>query len=87
MVGHDNTVCSTCVSNNSLIASGQIASPGSKNYDSPVLLWKIGSRDPIGKFFGLKEGVKALMFSKDSRFLAGVSYKDQLIIWDIKSQN
>lgn len=86
LVGHDSTVSCTCVSNSLLVASGQLASPGNKNYDSQVILWKIGTRDPIGRLFGLKEGVKAIIFSNDSRYLAGVSFKDQLIIWDLKTQ-
>lgn len=86
LLGHDNTVSTICISNNLYIASGQLASPGSKNYDSQVLLWKIGTRDPIGRLSGLKEGVKALIFSNDGRYLAGVSFKNQFIIWDLKSQ-
>lgn len=86
LLGHDNTVSCTCVSGNLYIASGQLASPGSKNYDSQVLLWKVGTRDPIARLFGLKEGVKAIIFSNDGRYLAGVSYKDQFVIWDLKTQ-
>ena len=86
LVAHDANVSCTCVSNSFVIASGQLASPGSKNYDSHVYLWVVGKMEPVGRLLGLKEGVKGLVFSEDSRFLAGVSYKDQLIIWDTKTQ-
>lgn len=86
LIAHDATVSCLCVSNNMLIASGQLASPGSKNYDSPIYLWKVGDINPMARYFGLKEGVKALLFSEDCRYLAGVSYKDQLMVWDLKTQ-
>ena len=69
-----------------LIGSGQLGSPGNKNYDSPVFVWKLNMAKPVGYFEGLKEGVKALCFSENGSLLAGVSHKDQLIIWDVKSQ-
>lgn len=63
LIAHDAAASCTCVAGNGLIASGQLASPGNKNYDSPIFLWKIGNHEPIGRFLGLKEGVKRVLFS------------------------
>ena len=57
------------------MVSGQLGSPGNKNYDSPVILWNLASGKPIGHLEGLKEGVKNLHFSEDGKFIAGVSFK------------
>ena len=84
--GHDNAITCLCLSRDGSVASGQLGSPGSKNYDSPVFIWKLSMAKPQGFFEGMKEGVKNLIFSKNGSLLAGVSHKDQLIIWDVKSQ-
>lgn len=69
-----------------IVASGQLASPGNKNYESPVFTWKLTQSKPTGSYIGLKEGVKGLSFSENGRLLAGVSHKDQLVIWERDSQ-
>ena len=48
--GHDNSITSICVNRNGLIASGQLGSPGNKNYDSPVFVWKLSMAKPICHF-------------------------------------
>ena len=52
--GHDNKVSCLAKSGNGLLASGQLGSPGSKSYDSPVFLWNIGNGKRVGVFEGLK---------------------------------
>ena len=48
--GHDNVITSICVSRDAVIASGQLGSPGNKNYDSPVFTWKLTMSKPLGYF-------------------------------------
>ncbi len=52
--GHDNLINCIAVSSNQLIASGQLAAPGSANYDSPVIIWRSNSTDLLARLFGLK---------------------------------
>lgn len=54
LAAHDANVSCVTVSNNMLIASGQLASPGSKNYDSHIYLWKVGDSNPLARYLGLK---------------------------------
>ena len=83
--GHDNRVTSIAANRSGLIASGQMSSPGNKNYDSPVFLWSFTSGKILGVLEGLKEGVKNVVFSDDGHFVGGVSAKEQLMIWNTKT--
>lgn len=67
------------------MASGQLGSPGNKNYDSPVILWDINEKKGLGNLEGLKEGVKNLHFCENGKLVGGVSSKNQLIIWNTNS--
>lgn len=82
---HDNKVTVITINQSGLMVSGQLSSPGNKNYDSPVILWDIGTGKAIAHLEGLKEGVKNLFFSEDGKFIAGVSFKEQFIIWNAKT--
>ena len=63
---HDNVVTTMAISpKRKLIVSGQVGSPGVKNYESPVLVWSISDGKLITNLSGLKEGVKKLLVSDD----------------------
>ena len=84
--GHDNSITCMVGHESGLMVSGQFGSPGNKNYDSPVIVWDIEGKKGLGYLEGLKEGVKRLAFSENGKLVGGVSSKNQLIIWNIHSQ-
>ena len=56
-----------------MMVSGQLGSPGNKNYDSPVMLWDMNMKKGLGNLEGLKEGVKSLHFCENGKLVGGVS--------------
>jgi hypothetical protein len=57
------------------IVTGQLGSATSKNYESPLLVWDVKSRQLVKQLPGLKEGIRNVVISRDDSLIAAVSTK------------
>jgi WD40 repeat protein len=72
--GHDNEITAVAVSNaGTFIVTGQLGSNHSKNYESPLFVWDIKSKQLIKQLPGLKDGIRSIVISKDDSLIAAAS--------------
>lgn len=69
--------------NNNLVACGGIDYLSTGERDGAVCVWDLTTRE---KRFVLDQGVHALAFDPAGKYLAGAGLNDEVILWDIETQ-
>ena len=52
--------------------------------DAPVIVWDLLEARQVFNLFGIREGVTALAFSPDERFLAACGQDGTMFVWDMQ---